>query len=685
LWQGICYQKVQNPVNRGQNTSKPTRFSGNPRPLPHFRQKLRLSKKEKSCLSAGLPAIWKVAIMSASTFGPVFGRFVQSVGRFRDDESGALTFFMLLMFVMMIVFGGIAVDVMRFETRRVAMQQTLDRAALAAASLTQTRTPQAIAADWFQKAGLGEDLAMVQFSDPTVAAVSDAGLRRVTMSARVRSYNFFMGIFSNNDYLDGPTHTEAAQGVSQIEVMLVLDITGSMGQSAGNGKTRIQALREAATDFVTIVKGNDTKNGVSIGMVPYAAQVNIPVNLRNQFNAINISAWDGIVNAGVPNIDCMEFPTSTYGTTGISLTDPISMAAVVDASNDVTDTTDFLAPVGPNRASRACTTVNDVASTPHNEATANQVFLPTKNGEAVKERISRLVAAGNTYIAVGMRWGTALIDESARPIYTAIGDPSVAGRPADNDSIETRKIIILMTDGSHVTNQHIFDAYKTGLSPIWRGSDGNFAIRYTAGGPARTNGTRPGSGTSSTTSCSGWQLTNYAEREYFVPHLKRNLVRKKSGSDPEGEGSGEEVAGACDPQAWLATPTWSGSGTVVQLDWSEVWRHVRVSWVARQLYMRSNVSGTSSYSTIMNQFRGTYLTSVANMNSLLQQNCTAARDAGIEIYGIAFAAPAAGQTQINGCSSFPKENYYFNATDGDKLQAAFKQIATDISDLRLTQ
>ncbi|MFN4129927.1 MAG: pilus assembly protein TadG-related protein [Paracoccaceae bacterium] len=578
--------------------------------------------------------------------------------RFRDDEGGSMAFFMLLMFVLMIIFGGIAVDVMRFETRRVAMQQTMDRAALAAASLTQTRTPEEIAEEWFEKSGLGEDLVMVEFSDPTVSAVSDAGLRRVTMSARVRSYNFFMSIFSNNDYLEGPTTTEAAQGVSQIEVMLVLDITGSMNNSAGNGKTKIQALRDAAIDFVTIVKGNDTRDGVSIGMVPYAAQVNIPVNLRNQFNAIDISSWNGIANAGVPNIDCMEIPTSTYTSTGLSLTDPIRMAAVADANNDVTVTTDYVAPVAPNPTSRACTTVADNAGTPHNEATANQVFLPTKNGDEVIERVSRLVAAGNTYIAVGMRWGTALIDEAARPIYTSIGDATVQGRPADNDSLETRKIIILMTDGSHVTNNYIKDGYKSGLSPIWRGDDGRFAIQYTAGGPARTDGTRP--------ACAG---TN----TYFVPHLKPN-------SDTTCN-----TAASAGRVAWLATPAWSGSGTVRQLDWSEVWRYVRVRWVARQLYMRSNVTGTGNFNTIRDMFLGTYLSSVNNMNSLLQTNCAAARDAGIEIYGIAFAAPAAGQTQINGCSSSPKENYYYNATDGDKLLAAFRAIATDISELRLTQ
>jgi hypothetical protein len=107
--------------------------------------------------------------------------------------------------------------------------------------------------------------------------------------------------------------------------------------------------------------------------------------------------------------------------------------------------------------------------------------------------------------------------------------------------------------------------------------------------------------------------------------------------------------------------------------------------VIQQLYVRSGVSGATNYGTVEGTFRQTYLTSTSNMNSLLQQNCTAARNAGIEIYGIAFAAPTNGQNQINGCSSSPKENYYFNAVDGNALLAAFRAIATDISELRLTQ
>lgn len=640
-------------------------------------------------------------MMSESSFGFVYGQISQSMKRFRDDEHGAMTLVILFVFLAMILFGGIAVDVMRFETRRVAMQQTLDRAALAAAGLPDTddlskvRTPEAIANDWFNKVGLGDDMFMVEYSTPSVTAINVPGKREVTMSASVRSHNFFMGIFSPRDYLEGPTSTKAAQGVTNIEVMLVLDITGSMGESIGGGKTKLQALKEAANSFVDIVKANDKKNGVSIGVVPYAAQVNAPANLRAQFTVANLSSWDGVNNVGVPNINCLEFPTSGFNTTGVSLTTPVPMAAVADSNSSTTTNGTYVSPQTPTATSRACTTNAETGSTPWVDAEVNQVLLPTKDGQKVKTKVDRLTAQGNTYIAVGMRWGTALLDEEARPIYTNLlgAEPGMAGRPANNGSTDTRKIIILMTDGEHVTNNHVRDAYKSGLSPIWRGADGNFAIRFiNPASPAAP--IRPGSGTTAATSCSGWQLSSYSTREYFVPHLKRNSVKqKKSASDPEGAGTGTDTANACDPLAWLATPSWPGSGTVRRLDWSEVWRYVRVSWVAQQLFVRSGVTGFTNYNTVMDSIRTTYLSSVSNMNSLLQENCAAARKsaaeggAGMEIYGIMFddAPSTGGIAQINGCASLPKTTYYYEPKSTGDLLAAFNQIATDISDLRLTQ
>lgn len=614
-------------------------------------------------------------MMLPSAAALVYRRVKSSLVRFRDDESGNMAVFVLIMFMLMITFGGIAVEVMRFETRRVAMQQTMDRAALAAASLLQTRSGKEIAEEWFKKTGLGYELAMVDFSTPTVTAVNDAGLRRVTINAKVRSNNFFMGLL-NVDYLEGPTVSEAAQGVSQIEVMLVLDITGSMGETIGTGKTKIVAMREAASEFVRIIKLNDKKAGVSIGMVPYAAQVNIPEALRKQFtNLTHVSAWGGVAGAGVPNANCIEIPTSTFTATGLATNLIMPMMAVADLASSTTTTTEFRAASGFSPSdggnNRACNfKADDPATKDIDETKANLLVMPSKNTDALVKAINALQAQGTTSIAMGMRWGTALIDDDARPIYTAIGDDTVKGRPADNSSIQTRKIIILMTDGSHVTNNHVIDAYKSGPSPIWRGTDGNYAVRFWSSGTDLNNNDRP--------ACAG-------NNEYFIPHLKTKYPdNNKNGKQDSGENTG-----GCVAAAWASKPEWKdGSNntvTGVRLDWSEVWRYVRQSYVARQFYMRSNVKDTSDYNTIIGLMRATYLSSSGNMDKLLQSNCAAARAEGIEIYGIAFAAPSGGQTQINGCSSSPKENYYFNATDNAKLLAAFQMIATDISELRLTQ
>ena len=46
---------------------------------------------------------------------PISARLLSKISNFRSDEGGAIAIFVIFIFVMMIMFGGIAVDVMRFE------------------------------------------------------------------------------------------------------------------------------------------------------------------------------------------------------------------------------------------------------------------------------------------------------------------------------------------------------------------------------------------------------------------------------------------------------------------------------------------------------------------------------------------------------------------------------------------
>ena len=59
-------------------------------------------------------------------------------------EDGALIVFALFLFVLMAMMGGVAIDVLRYETTRTNLSQTLDRCTLMAAGLTQRLDPQSV-------------------------------------------------------------------------------------------------------------------------------------------------------------------------------------------------------------------------------------------------------------------------------------------------------------------------------------------------------------------------------------------------------------------------------------------------------------------------------------------------------------------------------------------------------------
>ncbi|MFP5479638.1 MAG: pilus assembly protein TadG-related protein [Alphaproteobacteria bacterium] len=600
-------------------------------------------------------------------FGNRPGRLAASLWRFRDDERGAMAIFMLGIFFLMLVFGGIAVDYMRFEIRRVALQQTMDRAALAAANLENTRNPQDVVADYWAKAKLGEGLRMAEYSQPIVTVVEgqNRSSKQVSIRADVRSYNYFMGMgFMPVDYLESPAGTTAVQGASQVEVMLVLDITGSMNSTLPNdSKKKITGLIEAATLFVNEVKNADGLNQVSIGVVPYNTQVNLGAALRAKYNATNIPTVNGVANAGVPNVNCLEVPTTTtfFQQTAIPTDLPLPMSVHADLEGTTTTNTSTYY-YSWNEASRGAltpwTTVNGQSNYMCPANAYSEVLLPTMDKTALLSKINSLKPGGRTSIMMGMRWGVALLDESARPIYTDLraGEPTMAGRPANNSDPETRKIIVLMTDGEHVQTSFVRNPYKTGLSPIYRSNvDGNYSIFLDRSG---------------------------SQPDYWVPHLC-------TGANPCNAG-------------WRTQP-WSNSsntGTYRQLDWSEVWQNVRITWVARQLYGRSNYNGagqSSIYNTQMALFKGddgnnaTAYVPKATMDSLLQANCAAAKATGIEIYGIAFGAGWDGENQIRGCASAKgsdpndKTGYYFKPQTSGELAVVFRDIASQISKLRLTQ
>lgn len=556
-------------------------------------------------------------------------RNTEALSRFKRSEDGTLAIFALFLFMLMIMMGGVAVDLMRYESTRTSLQYTLDRATLAAASLSQSLDSEEVVRDYFAKAGLSNFLTGVNVSE-------GINYREVVADARAETDPKFVHLIGI-DNLEAPGHSKAEQRMNNVEIVLVLDVSGSMGSN-----NRLVNLKAAAKEFVQTVLSSDAENRISISLVPFSENVNLPLALRQKYNATAVPYGTGKVN-----YNCLQLPDSTYSQTGISRTTPIPMIPVMDSTGSTNRINGYVNMTDstygrPNSGNFSCTARSGV----------NTLVLPSQDIAALKTRIDNLQDDGTTSINIGMKWGMAMLDPGTKSIFEELAAAGqmhtrLAVRPYEFTDPESMKVIVLMTDGENTAADLVSDTYKQGTSPIFKSpNDGYYSIRFTTG--------RPGSA---------------GTREYWVPH--RSEWRTK---------------------AWTNT---SDTGTAIPVPWEEVWDNAKLTWVAWQLFARAigtnDSQRNSQYTYWYAQFSGsTYIapgqmytrTSVSTMNTQLQTICNLAKANGVTVYGIAFEAPTAGRTAISNCAT--SSAHYFNAS-GLQIKSAFNTIANNISHLRLTQ
>jgi Putative Flp pilus-assembly TadE/G-like len=389
---------------------------------------------------------------------PIAARPALALSCFRREEDGSLIIFALFLFLLMAMMGGVALDVMRYETTRTTLANTLDRCTLMAASLDQRLDPQTVVEDCVAKAGLGDQL-------QNVTVVDAMNSREVVTTALADTKPMFLHLIGIDSF-DAKAVSGATQKITNVEIALVLDVSGSMsGQKISN-------LRAAAANFVDTMLSNDPDHRISITVVPYNAQVNLGPTLRGKFNATNLH--------GVADVNCLELPAAAYDAPGIPRSLALPMMAYSDHYYGTSMTNSFVAPTNTSYA------VPNFAANYCRKEPRNVVRMASQNATLLKSQINALQAGGNTSIMLGMKWGTALLDPAARSIYSeyiAAGQmpANLAGRPFDYDDAESMKVVVLMTDGEHVAHDRITTPYKTGPSPIYKSlGDGNYSIYHAA-------------------------------------------------------------------------------------------------------------------------------------------------------------------------------------------------------------
>ena len=350
---------------------------------------------------------------------------------FVQREDGTITVFATVVFVLMIGVGGIAIDLMRYEAQRTQLQYTLDRAVLAAAALDQEKPAQDVVQNYFETAGLGNYRLRVTVDEGINA-------RRVTASAEMEMNTMFMRLFGQR-VLSSPAAGAAEERIPNIEVSLVLDISGSMEG------TRMTNLQPAARDFVTSMLASNTNDigqqFVSISVIPYNGHVNVGTTLSSVY------ALTGEHNYS----RCSRFDWNDFTVSGLNPAVPIQRMAHFDIES---------------------TTWSDPIVRPRCPRDDTGAIIPWSNSEAdMHQLINSLTPQGSTAIDAGMRWAVALLDPLARPALNGLTSNGTVhadftDRPAAYADPNTIKVVVMMTDGENTAQYDVNPSFRSGPAPF---------------------------------------------------------------------------------------------------------------------------------------------------------------------------------------------------------------------------
>jgi Flp pilus assembly protein TadG len=183
---------------------------------------------------------------------------------FAPDDRGNVAMLFALACLVIFPLVGFAIDFSRTIVDKHKLQMMTDSAVLAAAHDAHMTSAEREAVIESYINHLEEELGR-----EILYEVEQDGEGLVSLTTQLRVDTTISKIMGR-DYIDVSVRSDALEGGADIEVAMVLDITGSMSGS------RITALKEAAEDLVEIVvQDEQTPYYSKVSIVPYSVAVNV--------------------------------------------------------------------------------------------------------------------------------------------------------------------------------------------------------------------------------------------------------------------------------------------------------------------------------------------------------------------------------------------------------------------------
>ncbi len=332
--------------------------------------------------------------------------------RLRRDTRGVVAVFVALALTPILILSGLAVDFAQLYTARTRLGHAIEAAGLAVGSTQdgsvelQDRLEAFFAANYPSEAlGTPYGLSMQPVNNVfTVTASVDVP----TTFLRVAGY----------ERLTATVSTEIVRETKGLEVVLVLDNTGSMA-----GSNKIGSLRNAAKELVRILFGSEEfPELLRVALVPYVTTVNIGTN-----NADLVIGDDTFDFEGAGWKGCVMARPYPHDVRDTSVTEGGPWMA-------------YLWPPEPENCPGHSRTIDEVprATSGPNKSCARPILPLTNDRNRLVSEIEAMEPwnNGGTMTSVGLAWGLRVVSPEA---------PFTDALPYDTE--DWNKAIVVLTDG----------------------------------------------------------------------------------------------------------------------------------------------------------------------------------------------------------------------------------------------
>lgn len=336
------------------------------------------------------------------------------------NQRGSYAVIFALSLVPILIAIGAAVDLSQAYVVKQRLARALDAAGLAVGGQTGLTNAQLqqMAQNYFNA-----NFPDSKIGTPGAVNVTSSG-NIVTLKASASVSTSIMGIIGITN-LDVSSTSQITRMGKKLEVVLVLDTTGSMSSSS-----KLTTMKTAANNLIdTVSAAAVTPGDVKIAIVPFAVDVNVGTANKNA----NWLKWEWTTpkyqycyttgKGRNKETICEDYP--------YSITKSSWYGCVIDRDQNYDVS-----------VADAVTGNNATLYPADNESCTSETLMPLSyDWASLKSKITSLSAGGNTNTTIGMVWGWQMLTQGAIL--------STASAPANN----LDKVIVFLTDGENTENR----------------------------------------------------------------------------------------------------------------------------------------------------------------------------------------------------------------------------------------